>query len=365
MNRFLTALLALVPVVLTGIGGCSSSDTPAPAAPTTDPGQLAQPLAGQGFQIRTALFPVDAGQEIQNCYFYKVSDLAKSNGLPENEPVNLHRVQIVQKAGSHHMNVFRVRTVVNLGPQFGDQLNRNGTGECFKSPNWADWPLVANTQQTGQLDWEFPDGVANVFQPDEWLMVQSHFVNASSQQSPDGGQVAINFHTVAASEVKQEMGTIFATKQSIRVCKSNPNPTFTGTCNFDNKASATIIAANGHFHSRGKQFDMFTSDGTSITPDPSKMFYESKVWDEPPMLKSPELNLAMPPGSGIQYSCTYEWLPPSDAVGGCAALDAYDVMKHPDATPDCCYTFGPIVEKNEHCNAFVYYYPKQTDINCF
>ena len=24
-----------------------------------------------------------------------------------------------------------------------------------------------------------------------------------------------------------------------------------------------------------------------------------------------------------------------------------------------------IVEKNEHCNAFVYYYPKQDDVNCF
>lgn len=364
MNRFLIALLAAVPVVFVA-AGCSSSDSPTPTPTTDDPSQLGEPLKGQGFQIRTALFPVDAGQEIQNCYFYKVSDLAKSNGLPGDQPVNLHRVQIVQKAGSHHMNIFRVRTVVNLGPQFGDQLNANGTGECFKSSNWADWPLVANTQAAGQLDWSFPDGVANVFQPDEWLMVQSHFVNATSQKSPDGGQVAINFHTVPASEVKQEMGTIFATKQSIRVCKSNPNPTFTGSCNFGNKQGAQIIAANGHFHSRGKQFDMFEWNGTDITPDPTKQFYQSNTWDEPPMMKSPELNLAVPPGGGVQYSCSFEWLPPSDEAGGCAALDAYDVAKHPDAKPDCCYTFGPIVEKNEHCNAFVYYYPKQDDVNCF
>jgi hypothetical protein len=32
--------------------------------------------------------------------------------------------------------------------------------------------------------------------------------------------------------------------------------------------------------------------------------------------------------------------------------------KHPSAPQgDCCYTFGPQVEENEHCNAFVYYYP--------
>jgi len=37
----------------------------------------------------------------------------------------------------------------------------------------------------------------------------------------------------------------------------------------------------------------------------------------------------------------------------------------PASQLDCCYTFGPIVEKNEHCNAFVYYYPKQDNVNCF
>ena len=31
---------------------------------------------------------------------------------------------------------------------------------------------------------------------------------------------------------------------------------------------------------------------------------------------------------------------------------------------DCCYRFGGVVEKNEHCNAFVYYYPKQDNVNC-
>jgi hypothetical protein len=32
---------------------------------------------------------------------------------------------------------------------------------------------------------------------------------------------------------------------------------------------------------------------------------------------------------------------------------------------DCCYTFGGLVDKNEHCNAFVYYYPAQDNVTCF
>jgi len=66
-----------------------------------------------------------------------------------------------------------VKTIVGLGPANGlVQKTQGGTGECFKSPNWADWPLVANTQKSGQLDWTYPDGVANEIEPDEWIMLQ-------------------------------------------------------------------------------------------------------------------------------------------------------------------------------------------------
>jgi hypothetical protein len=366
MNRFLISALVALPIALGGIAACSPKDgTDPPPAPITDPAKLGAPLAGQGFQMKTELFPVGAGEEVQDCYFFKIRDLAKSNGLPENEPVNLHRVQIVQKDGSHHMNIFRVKTVVKLDPAQGTSRGKNAIGECFKAPNWADWPLVANTQTKGELDWTFPDGVANVFQPDEWLMLQTHYVNASSQKSPEGGEVAVNFHTIPKEQVKAEMGTVFATKQSIRVCKGNPTPTFTGSCQFKSGKPAQIIGANGHFHGRGKQFDMFSWDGKAIAPDPAQRFYESRTWDEPPMLRSPELDIAVPPGGGVQYSCSYQWTPPTAEAGGCEGLDKYDLSKHPDAKPDCCYTFGPIVERNEHCNAFVYYYPKQDDITCF
>ena len=100
--------------------------------------------------------------------------------------MNLHRVQIAQRPGSHHMNIFRVKTIVNLDPDGGAvQTGTNGMGECFKSPNWADWPLSPTRSRTGNVDWTYPDGVANVFQPDEWLMLQTHYVNATTQKTPE------------------------------------------------------------------------------------------------------------------------------------------------------------------------------------
>lgn len=343
--------------------------TPAPG----DPAQLDPPPAGQGFQITTGEISVAPGAEVQNCYFFKVRDLATAGGLPSAK-VNLHRVQIAQTIGSHHMNIFRVRTITGLDPAKGVvQEGLNGQGECFKSPNWADWPLVANSQQDGKLDWTFPEGVANVLDPDaamnpdEWLMLQSHYVNATTQKTEDIGKVRVNFWSIPDAEVKQEMGTVFATKQSIRVCQSNPQPSYSGSCNFNSPDPVHIIGANGHFHSRGTRFDMFSWDGVTATEPPaSDMFYRSEAWDDPPMKISPELDLTVPAQAGVFYTCTYQWQQPDPAVG-CKGLDDFDKTKYmtPDADLDCCYTFGPIVEKNEHCNIFVYYYPKQDDVNCF
>lgn len=359
--RFAAALALAAPAA-----ACSSKTDPPPV--TTDPSELTPPDAGKGFQIATDDVAVPAGNEEQDCFFYKVSDVAAAAGLDPTKPINLHRIQTAQRKGSHHMNVFRVKTIVGLDPTKGSVKSTNGVGECFKSSNWADWPLVANSQVDGLIDWTYPDGVVNKFEPDEWLMLQTHFVNASTQKTPtDYGKVRVNFWTVPDAEAKYQLGTLFATKQSIRVCQKNPHPTFDGSCQINSKEPVHIIGANGHFHSRGKGFDMYAWDGTSTTTPATKdKFYESLDWADPPMLTSPKLDVTVQPGAGIWYSCSYDWVPPSAPVT-CDTLNQFDADHYgtAPAVQDCCYTFGPIVEKNEHCNAFVYYWPKADDVNCF
>jgi hypothetical protein len=350
--------------------GCSSPSNPQPSPPVTDPQALQAPPPGQGVQMKTDAFTVPAGTELQSCYFFKVSDLIQAANMDPTQPIDVHRVQIVQRDGSHHMNLFRVRTIVGLDPAMGAvQRGTNGTGPCFVSSNWADWPLLANTQQAGDQDWSYPDGVANEIDPTETLMLQTHFVNAATQTTKDAtGQVAINLWTVPPTEVKQQLGTLFATNQSIRVCQHNPTPTYSASCQFNSGQPVTVVGANGHFHSRGKEFDIYTWDGTTTTQPPeSARFYQSTAWNEPPMLHSPDLEQSVAAKGGVWWTCGYQWVDPATLTNGaitCADLNAYDMAKHPMATPDCCYTFGPQVDKNEHCNAFVYYYPKQDDVTC-
>jgi hypothetical protein len=362
------------------LGGCSDADVPG-TTETPEAAQLAPPPQGQGVQWTTGVVAVDAGQEVQECHFYRVSELAALGGLPVDQPFNLNRIEIGQRDGSHHMNIFRVRTIAtDTAAPFEDfETNRvqrgvDGKGACFVSPNWADWPLIANSQLDGQLDWTYPAGVVNELQPDEWLMLQTHYVNATSQDTPDGyGEVFVNFWNAPASEVVHQMGTVFATKQSIRICRSQPKPSFDGSCQVKSEEPVTVIGANGHFHSRGKQFRMYAWDGKSTSPSSPDPFYISDKWDEPPMDHSPDLVQPLVKDGGIFYSCDFQWREP-DASVGCAGLDAIDRKKMEaegkseaeiEAALDCCYRFGPIVEENEHCNVFAYYYPASDDVICF
>jgi hypothetical protein len=294
--------------------------------------QLAPPA--DGFQLATDAFAVPVGQEVQRCYFFRVP----GSGT---DPLWVAHIVAAVNAGSHHMNVFRVRTIVALDGEDGSVVDG---GECWKSGNWADWPLVMNSQSGGEtVDWTLPAGVAHRFTPGEKLMLQSHYVNAATQKTPGRGKAIVNFERTRPAQDPMELGTVFATDQNIRICPGDQNVAFAQTCRFA-RQSVTVLAANGHFHSRGVKFEMFASDAQN---QPGAQFYESDTWDDPPFLR--DLNVSIEQNGGLFFRCTY-----SMAADACA-----------DPSDHCCATFGPHVETQEHCNAFVYYYPKLDDTTCF
>ena len=306
----------------------------------------------EGFSVHIAPFDVPPGVETQDCYFIEVPDLNAG------ADIFIDRFTMGQRTGSHHMNVFRVNSIHNLSGQPGDVVRG---GECRISVNWSDWPLVVNSQESSVdepvVDWQLPAGVAQRFHPHELLMVQSHYVNADLQSSPSGGEVRINFYR-STHENPVEMGSLFATQQSIRICEHGPvEQLYTGTCSFPSGADVHIVAANGHFHSRGRTFEMFTWDGLTLDPPPEEaLFYRSANWNEPEMAIN--LDAQVPSGGGVWWNCDYEWQEP---LAGCASVNERDPLQ----ANDCCYTFGNSAEDAEHCNAFIYYYPKlESDVFC-
>jgi hypothetical protein len=334
-------------------------------AATFEPWEIDDLDDAQGFTLRVPTFSVPPGRESQNCYFVQVPNITSG------EDIWINRVLVGLNPGSHHMNVFRVKTIKNLRPEDGtptmlgnypatvlEGSDDYATHPCWDSANWSDWPLVANSQNSDPdhplTDWVLPDDVAIRLTPGETLMVQTHYVNSSDQPAEYGAKVGINFYRRSAPAM--ELGTLFATQQNIRICRSSPRPTFSGTCSFPN--AVTITAANGHFHKRGDTFSIFPWDGQSTQhPDVATQFYESRNWDHPPM--STGIELPMPAHTGIWWDCAYRWQEPSAFT--CADVDAKD----PSPNKDCCYTFGGNTDVGEHCNVFLYYYPKvDTDIFC-
>jgi hypothetical protein len=322
--------LALVSLYAAALAGCGTDETAENKAPIDveleDPGP-------DGWQLQTGLIEVPPGEEVQNCYFFEV---------PFDRPVYVSRITLAQNAGSHHMNVFRMKTIKALDGEPGEIVQG---GECWTSPNWSDWPIIANSQSTGVEDWTLPEGVGLKFEPREKIMLQSHYVNATTQKTPSDGKVLVNFYGLPEGSEAMELGTLFATNQEIEVCPGQMDQSFSATCPIGKDGDVTVVAASGHFHSRGKRFTMDTF--SSITGE-GERFYESQSWDEPPFLR--DLDVKIPALDGIRWTC--EFAARNDECG--------------DPNKNCCFTFGGFVEHQEHCNAFVYYYPKgTTDRNCF
>ncbi len=323
-----------------------------------EPWYLEPLTADEGVWVRTPEFEVAAGAELQDCYFFEVPPQAA-------DTLWVDRFALALNPGSHHLNLFRVGTVVGLDPAAGEPVDLGGVagtvirgGPCWNSANWATWPLVANSQQSSVespvYEWRLPDDVATRFTAGERLMLQVHYVNASTQETPFRGRAGVNLHRSRDDTI--EMGTLFATQQNIRICRSTPPPTFSGTCSMPD-GNHWVAAVNGHFHSRGRRFSVYAWDGQSTTrPPDADRFYVSDDWAEPEMANG--LELLLPRGGGIWWTCEYRWREPEL---GCAEVDARDPLQ----ANDCCYTFGPIVETSEHCNVFLYYYPRTEDIACF
>jgi hypothetical protein len=355
MERRFAVVAALV-VFLGCDQGPSQPPDYEPPPPGPGPGGVETLTAEQGWTVHIPPFPVPAGAEVTDCYFLAVPD------LNDGQDIWIDQVRIGQRPGSHHLNIFRVNTVIDLDGAPGEVVH---DGECKNLPNWADWPLVANSQNSDPeapaFDWILPDteegGVAHRFHPGEKIMLQTHYVNATNQVSPEGGEVKVNFY-LSRDAKHIELGTFMGKQQEIRICQSNPTPSFSGNCHIPSPEGTHIAAANGHFHSRGQRVSIYPWDGLDgVAPPPESMCYESLSWDEPPM--SIDMDELVPAGGGFWWTCEFAWTPPP---GGCDLLN----MKDPQQANDCCYVFGNNAENAEHCNVFVYYWPavEYTSIYC-
>ena len=319
------AAVLIVAIAAVSFAGCSKTSSPAPApkpaasATATDPTSrvltLAPPL--HGVQIGTPDFVVPAGQERQWCYYFK---------LPSDVDLNVVRFEIRYLAGSHHMNLFQTDKDV---PDHDEDCFDKMPLTSPENPNGVD--LVIGSQREA-FDWALPPGVAFRLKAHRQLVLQTHYVNATTQQTPSGyGKVLINLVTEPdTSKITAHMGTMFANNVNIHIPPHEAR-SFSTTCGLPK--AAKLAALTGHFHSRGRVFSVnLAPDGA----DPTADIYRSRAWDEPPfrVLAEPR---DIPAGGGLYYTCDFQ------------------------NRSDLDIKFGPRVDTDEHCNLFAYFYPWDDD----
>jgi hypothetical protein len=306
--------LAVVALWALATPGCGSGND----APTPTPGSYLEP-PDHGVQLHIARFPVAKGGETQHCYYFK---------LPSDVDIEVVRFQISFLAGSHHMNLFRTTTAVP-----------DHDAECFTKMDFASPTNVGGVDlivgsQSNAMDWKLPDGVAFKLKAHTQLVLQTHYVNASTQTTAlDAGEVWVNLNTAPdPTKITAHVGTMFANNMQIHI-PPHQSASFTTSCGVDHDVN--VIAATGHFHSRGKTFEV-NACANNLREADATPFFVSKAWQDPPFLtlKTP---IKLSAGGGLQYTCDYQ----NDT--------------------DLDITFGPHVESQEHCNLFAYFYPSEDD----
>lgn len=299
-----------VPLALALAGCGSDGDRPTPA-----PGLAPPPV---GVQLHVNRFPVPAGTEVQHCYYFKLPS------LPDGADLEVVRFEIAYLPGSHHMNLFRTTT------DFPDHDEDCFTPMDFSTPtNPGGVDLIVGAQ-TEALDWKMPDGVGFKLKARTQLVLQTHYVNASTQRSALGaGEVWVNLHGAPdPTKITAHVGTMFANNMQIKI-PPHSHVSFETGCSLPQDVN--VIAATGHFHSRGRTFEVRACPSDMRAPD-ATAFYQSQAWDEPPF-KVLDQPIALKAGGGLDYTCEF-------------VNDGADTI-----------VFGPHVETQEHCNLFAYFYP--------
>jgi hypothetical protein len=274
----------------------------------------------QGEQVVIGPFTVPMGHEIQMCRTLKLSNP---------KPVAVNRLEVVLNTGSHHFILFRSH---NNAP-FPDD-----TFPCWGTVNFEDWEFLMDVNRDGGYDWTLDKGQGFIMEPYQQIMIQSHYVNATTVQTDKAGGGILNLHETDPTKITKKLYGMFTVDTRIYIPPHEGYST-SRDCSFNN--AAHVVAMTGHFHKRGRTFTVNRIHQTGRmleTPTLGEQIYESDDWNAPPFAMfdgqadhSPVQPLFVQT-DGVRFTCTF-FNDTDDPIG-----------------------WGGHADTQEHCNLFFQYY---------
>jgi hypothetical protein len=300
------------------LAGCSSGDAGAPAG---DSGALAPPPPGDGVQysMTTSLEP---GQEIERCKLV----VAPPEGL------HIQRDEVQFTRGSHHVVLYKTdyaalptetRNGVPIDPTVVHDCNDGATAE------WEISGVIAGSQSfdgdtfLGPL----PDGVALSVEPGAVLVMNTHYLNPSSDHLDV--EARLNLYTIPPERVEVEASMLFYYNAFISV---PANGTSSARMRCPVQRDISIVRLQSHMHRRGVGFEAFLVDGEG---GPMEPIYDSAAWEQVPA-RSYDPPLEVKAGQAIDYRCDY------------ANPEGRDVAQGLTTRDEMCMLIGPYFPRDRH-----------------
>jgi hypothetical protein len=263
-------------IALLLLGGCAGDNV---VGTTIDPNASSPP--SQGLQLTIGPFNVPAGGEVQLCRTMKLPNIAT---------ILVNRITTKSSQGSYQTDLF-----------VSEKAYEDQVFSC-----WGvlppDWQLAASAAHSGGSDWILPDA-AFVLQPHQQVMLRSHYVNASTIRTPNGGMVWMNLYTTTDPTLVSAHATALINTNIL----IPPRDSFTTSKICTVSSPIDVFALSGHFNMRGTHFtvDHLDPDGKELNSGP---LYQSDIWDTwllTAVSGDGPHGQRFSPGDGLRFTCSY------------------------------------------------------------
>lgn len=285
MSRLLALALA-TPIFLAACG-----DDPT-ATPDADAPLLEPPPAGEGQQL-TMDVTIAAGDETEQCQYVVVDS-----------ELEIARFEHVYTTGSHHLLLYQT----SLTPADVTTEMFDCTGAQLTELGVAG---IAYGAQVPTGDLVYPDGIALKVQPDSVLLIQTHYLNASTADLD--AEVRLNLW-YTSEPASGEAGTLFFYDWAIVVPQDSPA---SARMRCQVPTDVDLIFGTSHMHRRGVGYRAVVEKPGVAEPE---MLFETDLWEGvEPDRYSPVRRI--PAGSVIDFQCDYQGDPDRTIIEGPSAAD--------------------------------------------
>lgn len=269
-----------------------STNTPAEVTPTQEeatpsPTPLPVPEPGAGIQLKSAVLTVEPGQDVTICTYI-------NGAITETSAVNGSIA--FQGIGGHHIVVYEA-----------DGEKPEGVEPCYESSSgMVDGSMVLGNFLEGNRT-AYPDGLAVKIEPQNSLIVDSHYINTTDHTIVV--QDVINLFFIPMEEVTAFLGSYMLANFDINV---QPGSAYSTTANCTVPMDMDAVLMMGHQHEWGTQISI---DHTPVGGSTVNLYRGLPTVTDPTqagMLFYYDKPLSLRRGDEISWQC--DWFNDTDRV---------------------------------------------------